>query len=136
MTSLLLAAALLAPAARAGDTFTRAPVEVAVTGFDAKLKDGVVKTTWKRYKRDDFASYKLVKSASKDSPVYPEDPAIFTIGNSLNVAYDDGKLSPGTWRYRLFIVTAFGDRWMSPVVAITIKPEDLSRAAPTAADFE
>ena len=50
--------------------------------------------------------------------------------------FEDGKLAVGTWRYRLCIVTVFGDRWVSPVVTVKIGPGDLRRDPPTEADFE
>ena len=50
--------------------------------------------------------------------------------------YEDGFLTAGTWRYRLCIVTRYGDRWVSPVVTVVIGPEQVKRSAPTVADFE
>ena len=67
MKSLLLALAVLAPAALAADAPLRSPIEVPFIGFKAVLDDGRVVSTWKRYKRDDFISYRLAKS---DSNVY------------------------------------------------------------------
>jgi hypothetical protein len=136
MKLLILAAALLSAAVVAAETFTKAPLEVPVMGFKAVVDDGRVVSTWKRYKRGDFAAYKMLKSASKDAPVFPEDAAFWsssTVGDTFN---EDGKLTPGTWHYRLCITTIFGDRWLSPVVTVVVKPEDLKREPPTAADFE
>jgi hypothetical protein len=132
----LIAAALLALAGAArAETFPRPPVEIAVTGFKAELNDGRVVAAWKRYKRQDFRQYRLLKS-SKEQPVCPDDEPVFTSSTISDTRFEDGKLQAGTWRYRLCITTVFGDRWLSPVVTVTIAPEQLTRAAPTAADFE
>jgi hypothetical protein len=126
----------LAALAGAATVAYRTPVEIEVTGFKAKIDDGRVVCTWRRYKRDDFLSYKLVKSSAKEAPLFPEDPAIFSSEQAGDTRFEDGKLSEGTWRYRLVIVTRFNDRWVSPSAAVVVDSEALKRAAPTAADFE
>lgn len=136
MKSLLLALAFLAPAALAADAPLRNPIEVSQIGFKAVLDDGRVVSTWKRYKRDDFISYRLVKSDSIAAPTYPETKAIYTTTTTGDTMYEDGFLTAGTWHYRLCIVTRYGDRWVSPVVTIVISPEQAKRSAPTVADFE
>ncbi len=135
--ALVVLAALLPLAALGADTVAyRAPVEVDVTGFKAKIDDGRVVCTWRRYKRDDFLAYKLVKSSTKETPVYPEDPAIFSGTGPGDLRFEDGKLAEGTWRYRLIIITRFNDRWVSAPVTVVVDGDALKRAAPTAADFE
>ena len=114
----------------------REPVEVDAIGLKAVVSDGRVIATWRRYKRDDFASYKLVKSLTNPKPVFPEDPAVFFTDSVGDLRFEDGKLAAGNWHYRLCIVTRFGDRWVSPVVTVAIGEADLKRAAPTPADFE
>ena len=136
MKSLLLALAILAPAALAADVPLRKPIEVSYVGFKAVLDDGRVVSTWKRYRRDDFISYRLVKSDSNAAPTYPETKAIYTTTMMGDTMYEDGFLAAGTWRYRLCIVTRYGDRWVSPVVTIVVSPEQAKRSAPTVADFE
>jgi hypothetical protein len=118
------------------ENFTRPPVEVPAIGFQAVVTNGRVVATWKRYKDDDFYSYIILKSLVKESPVYPEDAAIFRTNLIGEIQYEDGKISLGAWHYRLCIVTRFGDRWMSPVITIQIGPEDMKRIPPTTADFE
>lgn len=134
---ILTAAALLLLAlpALAGDPPLRAPVQIAVTGFKAVLQDGLVKLTWRRYKRDDFASLAVVKSEKDSDPGFPGAPAVVTSNKPDVVAHDDGKLAAGTWNYRLVITTKYGDRWVSPVVAVVIREEDLRRAPPGNSDF-
>lgn len=136
MKSLLLALAVLAPAALAADAPMRNPIEVPFIGFKAVLDDGRVVTTWKRYRRDDFISYRVVKSDANSAPVYPEIKAIYTTTTTGDTMYEDGFLTAGTWHYRLCIVTRYGDRWVSPVITVVITPEQAKRSAPTVADFE
>lgn len=135
--SILLTAAMLAGAALVGaQPPLRDPVEVEAVGLKAVINDGRVILTWKRYKRDDFSSYKLVKSQTNAKPVFPDDPVIFYGDAPGELRFEDGKLAIGTWHYRLCIITRFGDRWVSPVATVSIGPEDVKRAAPTSADFE
>lgn len=125
----------LAPALSAATVVLRAPVEVSVMGFKAALDDGRIILTWRRYKRNDFASYQLLKSADA-APQYPDTAALLSSDAVDTLRYEDGKIAVGTWHYRLCIVTRFGDRWVSPVVTVVVRPEDLKRAVPTEADFE
>jgi|GEM_PF-1523408 len=135
LLSILLLSGSAAAAAPAATPVLRAPVEIAVMRFAARIDDGRVILTWRRYKRDDFKSYQLVKSADA-SPQYPDVHALFYAEDAGVTTYQDGKLEPGTWHYRVCIVTRFGDRWVSPVVDVVVKPEDIKRAPPTEADFE
>jgi hypothetical protein len=137
MRQLLLALALLAaPAAIAADPPLRNPIEVPYTGFKAVINDGRVVSTWKRYRRDDFIAYRLVKSDSDASPMYPATKPLYTTNQAGDTMFEDGFLTAGTFHYRLCIITRFGDRWVSPVVTVVIGPDQVKRSAPTIADFE
>jgi hypothetical protein len=133
---LLALTVLAAPAALAADAPLRSPIEVKYIDFKAVVNDGRVVSTWKRYRRDDFVSYRLVKSDSDVAPVFPSAKAIYTTNQAGDTAYEDGFLTAGTWHYRLCIVTRYGDRWVSPVVTVVIDPDQVKRSAPTVADFE
>jgi hypothetical protein len=135
MLPALAAFLALTPAAVAAPPPLRPPAEVAATGFSAKIDDGRVVLTWRRYKRDDFRSYQVVKS-TETAPQYPDVHPIFSSEYVDATRFEDGRLDVGTWRYRLCIVTRFGDRWVSPPVTVVIRPEDVKRAPPTEADFE
>jgi hypothetical protein len=113
-----------------------APVETPFTGFKAKLDAGRVLLTWRRYKRDDFASYAVVKSDKDPNPGYPGSPVVVTFAGADGVKWTDGNLTPGTWNYRLVITTKWGDRWVSPVVPIVVGAGDVKRAPPVDSDFE
>ncbi len=138
MRSLLLSLALLsaAPSFAGGPAVFRDPVEVPLIGFKAVLDDGQVRTSWRHYKRDDFVSYRVVKSDADAAPVYPAAKAIYTTTGPGDTEYVDGVLAAGTWHYRLCILTRYGDRWVSPVVTIVVRPDQVKHAVPTAADFE
>lgn len=131
----LLALLVLSAATGRADVALQPPVQIAVTGFKAKLADGHVILTWRRYKRDDFVSYAVVKSEKDSDPGYPGAPLVATYGAAEAVRCDDGKLAPGTWNYRLVITSRFGDRWVSPAVPVVIAPGDVRRAPPVNSDF-
>ena len=137
MKQLLLALTVLAAtAALAADAPLRNPLEIPYTGFKAVIDDGRVISTWKRYRREDFAAYRVVKSDADGAPVYPATKAIYTTVQAGDTMFEDGFLTAGTWHYRLCIITRFGDRWVSPVVTLVIGPDQVKRSAPTVADFE
>jgi len=100
---LLLALLLPVPGNSQGlpDLGLKAPVLVNETGFKANLEDGRVITSWRRYRRDDFKSYYIIKSASNGDPVYPDTAAIFSSGAVADTEFADGELAPGKWYYRL-----------------------------------
>jgi hypothetical protein len=129
-------AVLAAPAAIAADAPLRNPIEVPYVGFKSIVKDGRVISTWKRYSRDDFASYQLVKSGTDSNPIFPATKALYTTKQAGDTMYEDGFLAPGTWYYRVCVVSIYGDRWLSPVATVVITPADAKRAVPTVADFE
>jgi len=136
--NLLALTLLLAPAlalAVSPPEKLREPVVVPAIGFTAKVEDGRVVAKWKRYKRDDFFGYALLRS-DKDEPVYVRKSALYESHDVRDLGFEDGKLSVGTYHYRLVVITSFGDLWVSPVVAVTVGPSDLKRPIPTVADFE
>jgi hypothetical protein len=137
MKQLLMALAVLATtAALAADAPLRSPIEIPFTDFKAVVDDGRVVSTWKRYRRNDFAAYRVVKSDSDAAPVYPATKAVYTTVQAGDTMFEDGFLTAGTFHYRLCIITRFGDRWVSPVVTVVISPDQVKRSAPTVADFE
>lgn len=132
---IMLAVLLAGAPAFAGDAPLRAPVQIEVTGFKAVLVAGRVKLSWRRYKREDFYSYAVVKSDKDSDPGYPGTPAIVTFSAPEGRAWEDGKLSAGTWNYRLVITTRHGDRWVSPVIPVHIGEADLKTLPPGDSDF-
>ncbi len=134
--TMLLLLALTAAAPAPAETAPAAPVQIAVTGFKAKLADGKVVLTWRRYKRSDFLSYAVVKSDKDPDPGYPGPWTLVTFSGADGVRWEDGKLSPGTWNYRLVITTRYGDRWVSPVVPVSVGEADVRHDVPVDSDFE
>jgi hypothetical protein len=132
---LMSASPLLAAAPAPAPGSLRAPVEVSVIGLKAKIEDGRVLVSWRRYKRGDFKSYHLLKSTDA-SPSYPETASLYSTDYSDKIGFEDAKLAPGTWHYRLCIVTRYGDRWVSPVITVVVGPGDVRHDPPTEADFE
>jgi hypothetical protein len=138
MKNLLTAVLLLSPAlalAVSPPSKLREPVVVPAIGFTAKVSEGRVLATWRRYKRDDFYAYELLRS-DKDEPVYVPKKSLYATHNVGDLGFEDGKIAVGTYHYRLVIVTSFGDLWFSPVVDVNVGPEDVKRPVPTIADFE
>jgi hypothetical protein len=114
----------------------RAPAVVPAIGLTTKLTDGRVIVKWKRYKRDDFYAYELLKSDKDADPAFAPKKSLYATHNVGDIGFEDGKLAVGTWHYRLVIITSFGDLWVSPVVDVAVGEGDLKRAVPTIADFE
>jgi hypothetical protein len=134
--NLLLLAALLLPAHARAQASLEPPVQVEVTGFKAKLSEGRVELSWRRYRREDFLSYTVVKSDKEAEPVHPGAPVVASFLSRETRSVADGRLSEGAWRYRLVITTRFGDRWVSPAVPIVIGAADVRRPPPVASDFD
>ena len=139
MNKTLLAAFLLVPSlacAVSPPERLRAPVVVPAMDFTAKVADGRVVAKWRRYKRDDFYAYEPLKSDKDADPAYQPKKSLYSTHNVGDLTFEDGKIAVGTYHYRLVIVTAFGDLWVSPVVDVTVGEADLKRPVPTVADFE
>ncbi len=113
------------------------PVHVKAIGFKAKLRNGEVYTSWKHYTREDFKYYKVVKSQTNRDPIYPEVSAIFYSDDATKTRYKDSEVEPGTWYYRLCIITKQNKRWISPVVRIITKTQSNNHSTtPTYKDFK
>ncbi len=111
------------------------PVIVHDIGFNAVYKNGSVQTTWKQYLRDDLKYYKVVRSNSNPDPVYPDDSYIFYSSDPRKTSYiDNKKLTPGTWYYRVCIITTNADRWVSPVIKINVN--QTQSGPPSSKDFK
>lgn len=125
-----------AGSARAGgDPAYKAPVVVTEIGFEAALEGGVVRTSWKKYKRDDFLYYKLMRSSNPD-PVYPDEAAVFVGTEPGQTSFEDASATPGTWNYRVCVITKSKHRWVSPVVTLKIDAATIGAEPPGASDFE
>jgi len=139
MNNLRIAVLLLMPslaAAVSPPERLRDPVVVPPIGFTAKVEDGRVLAKWKRYKRDDFYAYELLRSEKDADPAYAPKKSYWVTHNAGDLSCEDGRIAATTYHYRLVVVTVFGDLWVSPVVELRVDPADLKRPVPTAADFE
>ncbi|MFH1983104.1 MAG: hypothetical protein ABIL58_14775 [Pseudomonadota bacterium] len=112
----------------------RDPVVVDAIGFSAASNGGSVVMRWKKYLRSDLKYYKVVRSDTNPDPVYPEDGYVFFSTDAGKTVYEDNNVPTGTWYYRLCVITHGGDRWVSPVVVVTIKGD--GSAVPGASDFK
>ncbi|MDE2510913.1 MAG: hypothetical protein KGL74_07310, partial [Elusimicrobia bacterium] len=90
---------------------------------------------WRRYKRDDFFGYAVLKS-DKDEPLYAPKKSLHETHNVADLTFEDGRIAVGTYHYRVVVITSFGDLWMSPALTVTVGAADLKRPVPTVADFE
>lgn len=113
----------------------KAPVVVNEIGFQAVRTGGKVELSWKSYQRPDFKYYKVVRSNTNPDPVYPEDGAIKYFDDPAQTGYEDWA-QPGTWYYRLCVLTQNGDRWVSPVVTVQGGQDAAPSAPPAAGDFK
>lgn len=71
--------------------------------FSASMQsDGSVQTSWSKYNHvEDFTFYKVVRSETNESPVYPDDSYIYYTENTDTLSYTDETLAPGTYYYRV-----------------------------------
>lgn len=109
-----------AESGESGDSDYAKPVLVKEIAFTASYKDGQVSTSWKKYLRNDFQWYKLVRSQENANPVYPDDGYVFYTEDPGVTTYQDPAPKAGVWYYRLTIVTVKGERWISPVIKVTV----------------
>lgn len=73
--------------------------------LDASVNaDGKGEFSWDEYTGDDFLYYKLVKSNSTDSPVYPDDPTLAVFDSSAKTSFT-GPIPAGMYYYSLCVVT-------------------------------
>jgi len=71
--------------------------------FNAVLNSsGNIEATWSKYnKSDNFTYYKLVRSSSVTSPVYPENGYIYYSSDVNSLSYVDNSVPAGTSYYRI-----------------------------------
>jgi hypothetical protein len=134
----LLCLMLLTTAGVCGEAAAPAPepVEITVTGFKAKLREGKVFASWRRYKPADFKAYQVVKAATLTGSFLPAGPVICSASQPDVLDCQDGALTPGSWFYRLHILTTFGDVWASPAIRVDVGPAQARRPAPGVDAFE
>ncbi len=86
------------------------PAEPKLMSFELALVDGGVKLAWEKCTSDGFVYYKVVRSATNESPTYPlhdGDQLLAAIGDPHQTMFVDGDVEPGqTWTYR---VLSFGE---------------------------
>ncbi len=95
------------------------PVEVDYLNFSATLNSaGQVDTSWAQY-TGDLKYYKVSKSQTNSSPVYPDDGYIYYSSDAASTSYTDNDVTVGTTYYRVCAITNSNERFCSPVVTIT-----------------
>lgn len=101
--------------------------------FEAKLNsDGTVNASWTRYDHSEqFTFYKLVRSTTNTSPVYPEDGYAFFTENVNILAYRDTEVPAGTSYYRICQI-AESKRYCSKTIATIKKAGEAPAASVTA----
>lgn len=100
-----------------------APILKTALDFHATYADGKVTMSWanidvvttKTMKR-----YKVVKSATNSSPVYPEDGYITAISDRTQTNFVETSPSNGTYYYRVCAIMEDMNRYCSNVVTLTI----------------
>ena len=123
--------------ARAGELEVyKAPILVRAIGFTARYQNGRVITSWRRYKRADFKSYRLVRSSTMRDPVYPENGELFSTADRAVTRYEDARVDDGIWYYRLCVITKGNHRWVSPAIEIVVDRMAGPEGVPAPQDFE
>jgi len=100
-----------------------APILKTALDFHANYANGKVTASWaninvvttKAMKR-----YKVVKSATNSSPVYPEDGYITAISDGAQTSFVETNPSNGTYHYRVCAIMEDMNRYCSNVVDLTI----------------
>jgi hypothetical protein len=88
--------------------------------FEAILQaDGKVETSWNVKAPTGFNYYKVIRSATNENPVYPEDSYIYYTSNTEEVTYTDEKPLKGEVYYRVCAI-ANPHRYCSNVVKLVI----------------
>jgi len=64
--------------------------------------------------------YKVVKSATNNAPVYPEDGYVTAISNRSQTSFVENNPSNGTYYYRVCAIMEDMNRYCSNVVTLTI----------------
>jgi len=122
---------------RAGEVEVyKAPILVRAIGFSARYQGGRVLTAWRRYKRADFKSYRLVRSSTMRDPVFPENGELFSTADRAVTKYEDARVDDGIWYYRLCVITKGNHRWISPAIEIVVDRTAGPEGVPTPQDFE
>lgn len=99
--------------------------------FKAKFQDGVVYMSWNRFINDNkddtsdyFKYYKIVRSTTNSSPVYPDDWFIKYYENIDKREYSENHPKEGTSFYRVCAITKANNRHCSNVVKLHIELEE------------
>ena len=91
------------------------PAEPKAMGFDLMQVEGGVKLAWEQCSSEQFAVYKVVRSATNANPMYPLNDGtelIAAIGDSGETMFFDSNVEPGqTWTYRILSLGSNGDGW-------------------------
>lgn len=89
--------------------------------FTATLNnDGSVTTTWSKYAHAEaFTFYKVIRSSTNQSPVYPDDGYIYYDGNIDTLSYTDHEAPDGNSYYRVCQIASPKRYCSSTVVTIT-----------------
>jgi len=111
------------------------PVESYDFGLDVSLKDGSVYLEWEAYTEEDFKWYKILKSETNTQPVYPDDHVehIF-VESEVDQAWE--KPRPGTFYYRVCVVTQENARLCWDVVLLELDKEDIYDAGADKNEYE
>jgi hypothetical protein len=92
------------------------PAEPSAMGFDLVQTDAGVMLAWETCTSDSFVVYKVVRSATNESPMYPlhdGDELLAAIGDPNATTFVDENVEPGqTWTYRVLSLGEGADGWV------------------------
>lgn len=91
------------------------PAEPKAMGFDLMQVEGGVKLAWEQCSSEQFAVYKVVRSATNANPLYPLNDGtelIAAIGDPGTTIFFDSSVASGqTWTYRILSLGSNGGGW-------------------------
>jgi len=112
------------------------PIQDDSLNFDADLEDGDVYMKWSAFRSDEkMKYYKVIRSATVENPVYPDNGYIKVITNINTTKFVDYKPLQWTAYYRVCAITDENNRYCSNVVKIYNDKEDDDRPTICTADY-
>lgn len=101
----------------------KTPITKTTLDFSAAYANGKVSTSWKNINvvtNTAMKWYKVIKSTTVASPVYPDNWYIQAISDRSQTSFVETNPENGTWHYRVCAIMEDMNRYCSNVVTLTI----------------
>ena len=111
----------------------KTPVIKTALNFSATYANGKVSTSWKNIDvvtNTPMKWYKVIKSTTVTSPVYPDNWYIQAISDRTQTSFVETNPENGTWYYRVCAIMEDMNRYCSNVVTLTINNTTATTTTP------